>query len=60
MIEESGLMVRPGGLTDAGVTSVRVIYSDLHGMPRGKDVPIGRVRPCGRPRPRVLRGDHGH
>ena len=41
MIEESGLMARPGGLTDAGVTSVRVIYSDLHGIPRGKDVPIG-------------------
>ena len=41
MIEERGLMARPGGLTDAGVTSVRVIYSDLHGIPRGKDVPIG-------------------
>ena len=36
MIEERGLMARPGGLTDAGVTSVRVIYSDLHGVPAAR------------------------
>jgi glutamine synthetase len=27
-------------LTDSSVTSVRVIYSDLHGVARGKDVPL--------------------
>jgi glutamine synthetase len=26
-------------LTDATITSVRVLYPDLHGVPRGKDVP---------------------
>ena len=35
----------PGGLPgiDGGppITSVRVLYPDLHGVPRGKDVPIG-------------------
>jgi glutamine synthetase len=28
-------------MTDTSVTSVRVVYPDLHGYPRGKDVPIG-------------------
>jgi glutamine synthetase len=28
-------------VTDSSVTSVRVVYPDLHGYPRGKDVPIG-------------------
>ncbi len=41
MIEEKRLMGRPPELSDQSVTSVRVIYSDLHGIPRGKDVPIG-------------------
>jgi glutamine synthetase len=41
MIEERGLAARPPELSDATVTSVRVIYSDLHGVARGKDVPIG-------------------
>jgi glutamine synthetase len=41
MIEERGLMARPPELSDQTVTSVRVIYSDLHGVARGKDVPIG-------------------
>src|SRR3954449_3905850 len=41
MIEERGLMGRPPELSDQTVTSVRVIYSDLHGVARGKDVPIG-------------------
>src|SRR3954471_12690978 len=41
MIEERGLMVRPPELSDQTITSVRVIYSDLHGVARGKDVPIG-------------------
>src|SRR3954471_4868269 len=41
MIEERGLMARPPELSDHTVTSVRVIYSDLHGVARGKDVPIG-------------------
>jgi glutamine synthetase len=30
----------PPELADASVTSVRVIYPDLHGVPRGKDVPL--------------------
>jgi len=41
MIEEKGLMARPPELSDQSVTSVRVVYSDLHGVTRGKDVPIG-------------------
>ncbi len=41
MIEEKRLMGRPPELSDQSVTSVRVVYSDLHGIPRGKDVPIG-------------------
>ena len=41
MIEERGLMARPPELSDQSVTSVRVVYSDLHGVTRGKDVPIG-------------------
>jgi len=41
MIEERGLMARPPELNDQSVTSVRVVYSDLHGVTRGKDVPIG-------------------
>jgi glutamine synthetase len=32
--------VRPPELADPTVTSVRVIYSDLHGVARGKDVPL--------------------
>ena len=40
MIEERGLLARPPELSDTTVTSVRVIYSDLHGVARGKDVPI--------------------
>jgi glutamine synthetase len=41
MIEERGLTARPPELSDQSVTSVRVVYSDLHGVTRGKDVPIG-------------------
>ena len=41
MIEERGLMARPPELSDQSVTSVRVVFSDLHGVTRGKDVPIG-------------------
>jgi glutamine synthetase len=40
VIEEKHQVARPGELTDGSVTSVRVIYPDLHGYPRGKDVPI--------------------
>ena len=31
----------PAELADGSVTSVRVVYPDLHGYPRGKDVPVG-------------------
>ncbi len=41
MIEETARVARAGGLTDGSVTSVRVVYPDLHGYPRGTDVPIG-------------------
>ena len=34
-------MARPAELSDTSVTSVRVVYADLHGVARGKDVPIG-------------------
>jgi glutamine synthetase len=40
MIEERGLTTRPPELNDASITTVRILYSDLHGVARGKDVPI--------------------
>jgi glutamine synthetase len=33
-------VARPPELSDATVTSVRVLYPDLHGVARGKDVPL--------------------
>jgi glutamine synthetase len=33
-------VARPPELSDTSVTSVRVIYPDLHGVARGKDVPL--------------------
>jgi glutamine synthetase len=39
--EEKPVMARPPELSDPSVTSVRVLYPDLHGIARGKDVPIG-------------------
>jgi glutamine synthetase len=41
VIEETPHTARPAGSTGTSVTSVRVVYPDLHGYPRGKDVPIG-------------------
>jgi glutamine synthetase len=41
MVQRDGLVEMPPELSDASVTSVRVIYADLHGVARGKDVPIG-------------------
>jgi glutamine synthetase len=41
VIEETPHAARPAGSTDMSMTSVRVVYPDLHGYPRGKDVPIG-------------------
>jgi glutamine synthetase len=41
VIQEKPLMARPPELSDPSVTSVRVLYPDLHGIARGKDVPIG-------------------
>jgi glutamine synthetase len=40
VIEETPRATRLAELMDTSVTSVRVVYSDLHGYPRGKDVPI--------------------
>jgi hypothetical protein len=40
-VEEERVAARPPELSDPSVTSVRVLYSDLHGIARGKDVPIG-------------------
>src|SRR5215213_7353616 len=34
------MMGHPPELSDASVTSVRVVYPDLHGVARGKDVPL--------------------
>ena len=34
---------RVAALTDAGVRFVRVLYPDLHGIPRGKEIPIGEL-----------------
>ena len=44
MIEQERSAERPPELSDDSVTSVRVIYPDLHGVVRGKDVPIGEFR----------------
>jgi len=41
VIEETPHAAQPARSTDTSMTSVRVVYSDLHGYPRGKDVPIG-------------------
>ena len=34
-------MARTPELSDDSVPSVRVLYPDLHGVARGKDLPIG-------------------
>jgi glutamine synthetase len=41
VIEDRPHVPRREALTDTSLTSVRVVYPDLHGYPRGKDVPIG-------------------
>ena len=43
MVQKEKLVDRPPELSDKSVTSVRVLYPDLHGVARGKDVPIGEV-----------------
>jgi glutamine synthetase len=40
MMAQSELVGTPPQLSDASVSSVRVIYPDLHGVARGKDVPL--------------------
>jgi glutamine synthetase len=40
MVMQRNAVARPPELADTSVTSVRVIYSDLHGVARGKDVPL--------------------
>jgi glutamine synthetase len=40
MMAQSELAGHPPHLSDASVSTVRVIYPDLHGVPRGKDVPL--------------------
>jgi glutamine synthetase len=40
MMAQSELVGHPPQLSDASVSSVRVVYPDLHGVPRGKDVPL--------------------
>ena len=37
---QSELVGHPPQLSEASVSSVRVIYPDLHGVARGKDVPL--------------------
>ena len=41
MVQREELVARPPELSDESVRCVRVIYPDLHGVARGKDVPIG-------------------
>ncbi len=41
MVQGEELVARPPELSDESVRCVRVIYPDLHGVARGKDVPIG-------------------
>ena len=41
MVHKEELATRPPELSDDSVTCVRVIYPDLHGVARGKDVPVG-------------------
>jgi glutamine synthetase len=40
VMQRNDAVARPPALADTSVTSVRVIYSDLHGVARGKDVPL--------------------
>lgn len=40
MVQKEKIAARPPELSDASVRSVRVLYADLHGVARGKDVPI--------------------
>jgi glutamine synthetase len=40
MMAQSELVGHMPQLSEASVSSVRVIYPDLHGVPRGKDVPL--------------------
>ena len=47
-------------LSDDTVTSVRVLYTDLHGVARGKDVPIGDFAEMAEEGVALLRGGHGH
>jgi glutamine synthetase len=41
VVQKEELAARPPELSDESVTCVRVLYPDLHGVARGKDVPIG-------------------
>jgi glutamine synthetase len=40
VMQSNDAVARPPALSDPSVTSVRVIYPDLHGVARGKDVPL--------------------
>src|SRR4029450_2264162 len=40
---QATLEARVNALTDAGVRFGRVLYPDLHGIPRGKEIPIGEL-----------------
>ena len=48
---------RLAALERDGVRIVRVTYPDLHGVLRGKDVPIGVFAAIVADRPRLLQGD---
>ncbi len=47
MNKEESIVDYPPELSDDSVTSVRVLYPDLHGIARGKDVPIGEFDRAG-------------
>ena len=38
-------MTEVAALADRGVRAVRLLYTDLHGIARGKDIPIARFGP---------------
>ena len=54
----AGLPGRLTELAEVGVRSVRLQYADLHGICRGKDIPISAFPACRRGRNRVRGRDH--
>ena len=47
-------------MSGLGVRAIRLLYTDLHGVARGKDIPIRHFPEMCRRGGRILRGRHGH